>query len=185
MKQIQLRAQDPIHMNGVGALQCAFRAVTSCALPLKHHFPHICISLSFPLHSVDSAAIHNSFRGRTLKHPPPAQILQTSYPVIRSKKKRGFSTCCFLYTDYLLPFHSSFYPGPCLTHVFYQHHMDTKPPARFRMQLPPRLFILACVLNIKQDKSTPSTKKKQYVSPLCANYLTEIKTMAAKLPHEV
>lgn len=122
MKKILVDAQDHVNMNGVGALQCAFRTVTSCALPLKHHFPHICISLSFPLarlvHSVDSAGIHNSFRGRTLKHPPSAQILQASYPVIRSKKKRGFSTCCLLYTDCLLPFHSLFYPGPYLTHGF-------------------------------------------------------------------
>lgn len=79
MKKILVDAQDHVNMNGVGALQCAFRTVTSCALPLKHHFPHICISLSFPLarlvHSVDSAGIHNSFRGRTLKHTPSAQIL--------------------------------------------------------------------------------------------------------------
>lgn len=49
MKKILVDAQDHVNMNGVGALQCAFRTVTSCALPLKHHFPHICISLSFPL----------------------------------------------------------------------------------------------------------------------------------------
>lgn len=123
MKQILLHAQDHVNRNGAAALQCAFRTVTSCALPLKHHFPLICISLSFPLtrlvHSVDSAGIRSSFRGRTLKHLPPAQILQTSYPVIRSKKKRGFSTCCSLYIDYLLHFHSSFYLGACLTHGFY------------------------------------------------------------------
>lgn len=162
MKKILVDAQDHVNMNGVGALQCAFRTVTSCALPLKHHFPHICISLSFPLarlvHSVDSAGIHNSFRGRTLKHPPSARILQASYPVIRSKKKRGFSTCCLLYTDYLLPFHSLFYPGPYLTHGFCQYHMDIKSPARFRMQLPPRVFFLVCVLNIKQKYSF-NTKK--------------------------
>lgn len=152
MKQIQLQAQDHVNMNGVGALQCAFRTVTSCALPLKHHFPHLHLFL-LPshclVHSVGSAGIHHSFRGRTLKHPPPAQILQTSHPVIRSKKRRGFSTCCFLYTDYLLLSHSSFYPGPCLTHVFYWYHMDIKSPARFWMQLPPRLLFLCVCLEYK------------------------------------
>lgn len=48
MKQILVHAQAHVNMSGVGALQCSFRAVTGWALPLKHHFPHICISLSFP-----------------------------------------------------------------------------------------------------------------------------------------
>lgn len=119
MKQILLHAQDHVNMNGVGALQRAFRTVTSCALPLKHHFPHICISLSFPLarlvHSVDSAGIHNSFQRQNIKASSSSSDftdLPPSYQ--KQEKERLFYLLVFIHR--LFAAFSQFILSQCLSH---------------------------------------------------------------------
>jgi len=138
--------------------------VISCAQPLKHHLPRICISLSLPLtlHSVLyvfccipnslSLAERESFLLHLRFYRPPTRLLEA-----KEENKASFSTCCFLSTDYLLPFHSLFYRNSYIT-SFISIICTSAFPARFRVQLPPRLFV--CVLNIKQDKKMPSTPNK-------------------------